>query len=99
MDFSFYVGKSYNDTYPIIKLYSITTDAEGKETLGDELQNVFLYSNFTPELPEGEEAYDPAQGKLLKDYQMFYAKLTAGRYAYRAFAKNAESGESPSCEA
>ena len=93
MDFSFYVGKSYNDTYPIIKLYSITTDAEGKETLGDELQNVFLYSNFTPELPEGEEAYDPAQGKLLKDYQMFYAKLTAGRYAYRAFAKNAESGE------
>ena len=93
MEFSFFVGKDYNGNYPIIKLYNVTTDADGSEVLGDELKDVFLYSNFTDTLPEGEEEYDPAMGKLdSSKYQMFYAKLAAGRYAYRAFAKNAETG-------
>lgn len=93
LNFSFYVGKDYNGNYPVIKLYNVTTDSEGSEVLGDEIQNVFLYSDFTNTLPEGEETYDPAQGKLVSNYQMFYASLTAGRYAYRAFARNADTGE------
>ena len=48
---------------------------------------MFLYSDFTSTLPEGETKYDPAQGKLVNNYQMFYASLTAGRYAHRAFAR------------
>ena len=93
MDFSFFVGKDYTGGYPVIKLYNVTKDADGNEVLGDEITNVFRYSNFTDTLPEGEEEYDPAMGKLdSSNYQMFYAKLTAGRYAYRAFAKNAETG-------
>lgn len=91
MEFSFFVGKDYNGGYPVIKLYNVTKDADGNEVLGDELKDVFLYSNFTDTLPEGEEEYDPAMGKLdSTKYQMFYAKLTAGRYAYRAFAKDAD---------
>ncbi len=85
MDFTFYVGKDYNGGYPTIKLYNVTTDAEGNEVLDDEIENPFLYSNFTDTLPEGETEYDPANGKLVSNYQMFYASLTAGRYAYRAF--------------
>ena len=91
MEFSFFVGKDYTGGYPVIKLYNVTKDADGNEVLGGELENVFLYSNFTDTLPEGEEEYDPAMGKLdSTKYQMFYAKLTAGRYAYRAFAKDAD---------
>ena len=93
LNFAFYVGKDYNGNYPIIKLYNVTTDSNGNEILGDEITNVFLYSNFTSTLPEGEETYDPAQGKLVSNYQMFYASLTAGRYAYRAFGKNADTNE------
>ena len=59
--------------------------------LGDELKDVFLYSNFTDTLPEGEEEYDPAKGKLVNNYQMFYTKLTAGRYAYRAFTADVKA--------
>ena len=96
MDFSFFVGRDYNynttERNPIIKLYNVTKDADGNETLGDEITNVFLYSNFTDTLPEGEEEYDPAMGKLdSSKYQMFYAKLTAGRYAYRAFGWNTDT--------
>lgn len=90
MEFSFFVGKDYTGGYPVIKLYNVTKDADGNEVLGDELKDVFLYSNFTDTLPEGEESYNPASGKLNNNYQMFYAKLTAGRYAYRAFAKDAD---------
>ena len=91
MEFSFFVGKDYTGGYPVIKLYNVTKDADGNEVLGDELKDVFLYSNFTDTLPEGEEEYDPAMGKLdSTKYQIFYAKLTAGRYAYRAFAKDAD---------
>lgn len=91
IDISIFVGKDYTGGYPVIKLYNVTKDADGNEVLGDELKNVFLYSNFTDTLPEGEEEYDPAMGKLdSTKYQMFYAKLTAGRYAYRAFAKDAD---------
>lgn len=93
MDFSFYVGKDYTGGYPIIKLYNVDTDDEGSEVLGEELKDCFLYSDFTDTLPDGQEAYDPADGLLTKGYQMFYASLTAGRYAYRAFAKNAETGD------
>lgn len=93
MEFSFFVGKDYTGGYPVIKLYNVTKDADGNEVLGDELKDVFLYSNFTDTLPEGEESYDPANGKLDNNYQMFYAKLTAGRYAYRAFGKNADTGD------
>ena len=93
LNFTFYVGKDYNGNYPIIKLYNVTTDSNGNEILGDEITNVFLYSNFTSTLPEGETGYDPAQGKLVSNYQMFYASLTAGRYAYRAFGKNADTNE------
>ncbi len=74
MDFSFFVGKDYTGEYPVIKLYSVTTDGEGNETLGTELTGV-------------------TKGEVENNYQMFYANLIAGRYAYRAFAKNAETGE------
>lgn len=91
MEFSFFVGKDYTGGYPVIKLYNVTKDADGNEVLGDEFKDVFLYSNFTDTLPEGEEEYDPAMGKLdSTKYQIFYTKLTAGRYAYRAFAKDAD---------
>lgn len=92
MNFTFYVGKDYTGGYPIIKLYSVKTGAQGSEVLGEELKDCFLYSSFTDTLPEGQEAYEPANGRLVDDYQTFYASLTAGRYAYRAFAKNAETG-------
>lgn len=92
MEFSFFVGKDYTGGYPVIKLYNVTKDADGNEVLGDELKDVFLYSNFTDTLPEGEEEYDPAMGKLdSTKYQMFYAKLTAGRYAYRAFTADGKA--------
>ena len=90
LNFTFNVGKDYNSNYPIIKLYEVDTDEDGNETLGMVIENVFLYSSFTSELPEGEEAYDAAQGKLVNNYQTFYATLTAGRYAYRAFGKDAD---------
>ena len=91
MEFSFFVGKDYTGGYPVIKLYNVTKDADGNEVLGDEIENVFLYSNFTNTPAEGEDEYDVAMGKLdSTKYQMFYAKLTAGRYAYRAFAKDAD---------
>ena len=93
MDFSFYVGRDYTGGYPLIRLYSVDKDADGSEILGDELQNIFLYSNFTDTCPDGTEEYDPNAGLLTNGYQMFYARLTAGRYAYRAFAKNAVTGE------
>lgn len=92
MNFTFYVSKDYTGGYPVIKLYSVTTDAQGSEVLGEELKDCFLYSSFTDTLPEGQEAYEPANGQLVDGYQTFYASLTAGRYAYRAFAKNAETG-------
>lgn len=92
MKFTFYVSKDYTGGYPVIKLYSVTTDAQGSEVLGEELKDCFLYSSFTDTLPEGQEAYEPANGQLVDGYQTFYASLTAGRYAYRAFAKNAETG-------
>ena len=91
MEFSFFVGKDYTGGYPVIKLYNVTKDADGNEVLGDELKDVFLYSNFTDTLPEGEEEYDPAKGKLVSNYQMFYAKLAAGRYAYRAFTADGKA--------
>ena len=92
MEFSFFVGKDYTGGYPVIKLYNVTKDADGNEVLGDELKDVFLYSNFNDTLPEGEEEYDPAMGKLdSTKYQMFYAKLAAGRYAYRAFTTDGKA--------
>ena len=92
MEFSFFVGKDYTGGYPVIKLYNVTKDADGNEVLGDELKDVFLYSNFTDTLPEGEEEYDPAMGKLdSTKYQIFYAKLAAGRYAYRAFTTDGKA--------
>ena len=92
MEFSFFVGKDYTGGYPVIKLYNVTKDADGNEVLGDELKDVFLYSNFTDTLPEGEEEYDPAMGKLdSTKYQIFYAKLAAGRYAYRAFTADGKA--------
>lgn len=91
MEFSFFVGKDYTGGYPVIKLYNVTKEADGNEVLGDELKDVFLYSNFTDTLPEGEEEYDPAMGKLVNNYQMLYAKLAAGRYAYRAFTADGKA--------
>ena len=91
MEFSFFVGKDYTGGYPVIKLYNVTKDADGNEVLGDEIENVFLYSNFTTTPDEGEEAYDVAGGKLVSNYQMFYAKLAAGRYAYRAFTADGKA--------
>ena len=91
MEFSFFVGKDYTGGYPVIKLYNVTKDADGNEVLGDELKDVFLYSNFTNTPAEGEEEYDPAKGKLVNNYQMFYTKLTAGRYAYRAFTADGKA--------
>ena len=72
MDFTFFVGKDYTGGYPVIKLYPVTADSEGRETLGDELT--------------------VTQGEIESNYQKFSANLIAGRYAYRAFAKNAETG-------
>lgn len=92
MDFSFFVGKDYTGGYPVIKLYNVTTAEDGSETLGDELKDVFLYSNFTNTPAEGEDEYDVAKGKLdSTKYQMFYAKLAAGRYAYRAFTADGKA--------
>lgn len=92
MNFTFYVSQDYTGKYPVIKLYNVTKDANGNEVLGDELKDVFLYSNFTDTLPEGEEEYDPAMGKLdSTKYQIFYTKLTAGRYAYRAFTADGKA--------
>ena len=73
MDFTFFVGKDYTGGYPVIKLYPVTADSEGNETLGNELTNV-------------------TKGEIENNYQKFSADLIAGRYAYRAFAKNAETG-------
>ena len=53
-NFLFCVGKDYNGNYPILKLYNVVKDASGKEVLGDELKNCFLYSNYTSTLPDGE---------------------------------------------
>lgn len=92
MNFTFYVSQDYTGKYPVIKLYNVTKDADGNEVLGDELKDVFLYSNFTDTLPEGEEEYDPAMGKLdSTKYQIFYTKLMAGRYAYRAFTDDGKA--------
>lgn len=92
MNFTFYVSQDYTGKYPVIKLYNVTKDADGNEVLGDELKDVFLYSNFTDTLPEGEEEYDPAMGKLdSTNYQMFYTQLKAGRYAYRAFTADGKA--------
>ena len=91
-NFLFCVGKDYNGNYPILKLYNVVKDASGKEVLGDELKNCFLYSNYTSTLPDGETEYDPAMGKLEKDnLQRFYTHLSSGRYAYRAFGYNEET--------
>lgn len=87
-DFLFCVGKDYNGNYPILKLYNVVKDASGKEVLGDELKNCFLYSNYTSTLPDGEAEYDPAMGKLENELQRFYTHLSSGRYAYRAFGYN-----------
>lgn len=87
-NFLFCVGKDYNGNYPILKLYNVVKDASGKEVLGDELKNCFLYSNYTSTLPDGEAEYDPAMGKLENELQRFYTHLSSGRYAYRAFAYN-----------
>lgn len=72
MDFTFFVGKDYTGGYPVIKLYPVTADSEGRENLGDELT--------------------VTKGEIESNYQKFSANLIAGRYAYRAFAKNAETG-------
>lgn len=85
IDISIFVGKDYTGGYPVIKLYNVTKDTDGNEVLGDELKDVFLYSNFTNTPAEGEDEYDVAGGKLVDNYQMFYTQLKAGRYAYRAF--------------
>lgn len=90
-DFMFCVGKDYNGNYPILKLYNVVKDASGKEVLGDELKNCFLYSNYTSTLPDGEAEYDPAMGKLENELQRFYTHLSSGRYAYRAFGYNEET--------
>lgn len=89
-NFLFCVGKDYNGNYPILKLYNVVKDASGKEVLGDELKNCFLYSNYTSTLPDGEAEYDPAMGKLEEkdNLQRFYTHLSSGRYAYRAFGYN-----------
>ena len=91
IDISIFVGKDYTGGYPVIKLYNVTKDTDGNELLGGELKDVFLYSNFTNTPAEGEEQYDPAMGKLVNNYQMFYAKLAAGRYAYRAFTADGKA--------
>ena len=85
MNFTFLAGQDYTGGYPTIKLYTVEQGEDGSEVLGQELEDCFLYSNFTATLPEGEETYDPAAGKLADNYQTFYARLIAGRYAYRAF--------------
>ena len=90
-NFLFCVGKDYNGNYPILKLYNVVKDASGKEVLGDELKNCFLYSNYTSTLPDGETEYDPAMGKLEDNLQRFYTHLSSGRYAYRAFGYNEET--------
>ena len=88
LDFTFYVGKDYTGSYPIIKLYNVKTDENGNEVLGDEITDAFRYSDFSATAPEGTESYDVTKGTLVDNYQMFYASLAAGRYAYRAFAYN-----------
>ena len=91
-DTSFYVGKDYNGNYPIVKIYPcLGTDENGQDIPDYDNEVAMLYSDFTGELPEGEEAYDPALGKLVNNYNMFYASLEGGRYSYRAFGYNSET--------
>ena len=91
-NYTFTISKDYNGNYPILKLYQVKEDENGKEVLGEELKNCFLYSNFTSTLPEGETAYDPVMGKVSDNgYQTFYTSLASGRYAYRAFGYNEET--------
>ena len=91
-NYTFTISKDYNGNYPILKLYQVKEDENGKEVLGEELKNCFLYSNFTSTLPEGETAYDPVMGKVSDNgYQIFYTSLASGRYAYRAFGYNEET--------
>ena len=91
---TFYLSKDYQGKSPILKVYPcLGVDENGVDIPDYEHPATFLYSNFTTELPEGEEAYDPAKGILKNGYQTFYATLEGGRYSYRAFGYNEATGE------
>ena len=47
MNFTFFMGKDYTGSYPVLKLYNVDTDDQGNEVLGEEITDCFRYSDFT----------------------------------------------------
>ena len=97
LNFTVNVGKDYNyktngNVYPIIKVYPSLGWNEKGEAIPDKDNPVtLLYSNFTSTLPEGAEAYDPAKGTLVSDYNTFYLSVPAGSYYFESWGWDAEA--------
>ena len=95
--FTVNVGKDYNyktngNVYPIIKVYPSLGWNDKGEAIPDRNNPVtLLYSNFTSTLPEGAEAYDPAKGTLVSDYNTFYLSVPAGSYYFESWGWDAEA--------
>ncbi len=91
----FHVGTDYNDNPIRIKVYPcLGTDDKGHDIPDYNNEVKMLYSNFTSQVPQGTADYDPAQGLVdEKGYNMFFASVQGGKYSYRAFGKNTETGE------
>ena len=96
LNFTVNVGKDYNyrtngNVYPIIKVYPSLGWNEKGEAIPDRSNPVtLLYSNFTSTLPEGAEAYDPAKGTLVSDYNTFYLSVPAGSYYFESWGWDVE---------
>ena len=95
--FTVNVGKDYNyktngNVYPIIKVYpSLGWNDKGEAIPDRDNPVTLLYSNFTSTLPEGAEAYDPAKGTLVSDYNTFYLSVPAGSYYFESWGWDAEA--------
>ena len=97
LSFTVNVGKDYNyrtngNVYPIIKVYpSLGWNDKGEAIPDRDNPVTLLYSNFTSTLPEGAEAYDPAKGTLVSDYNTFYLSVPAGSYYFESWGWDAEA--------
>lgn len=97
LNFTVNVGKDYNyktngNVYPIIKVYPSLGWNDKGEAIPDKGNPVtLLYNNFTSTLPEGAEAYDPAKGTLVSDYNTFYLSVPAGSYYFESWGWDAEA--------
>ena len=97
LNFTVNVGRDYNyskngNVYPIIKVYpSLGWNDKGEAIPDRDNPVTLLYSNFTSTLPEGAEAYDPAKGTLVSDYNTFYLSVPAGSYYFESWGWDAEA--------